>query len=80
MEGPLILASSSPRRYELLKQLGLEFDVNPSKVEEDVIPGESPREHVIRLAEAKAREVGNRYPDAWVIGADTIVYVNGVIL
>lgn len=80
MGNRLVLASSSPRRCELLKQLGLEFDVNPSDVEENVIPGESPREHVIRLARAKALEVGNRYPDAWVIGADTIVYVNGIIL
>jgi septum formation protein len=76
----VILASKSPRRYELLKQLGLDFDVNPSDVEENVIPGESPREHVIRLAEAKAIDVGNRFPDDWVIGADTIVYVNGIIL
>lgn len=80
MEKGLILASSSPRRFELLKQLGLDFEVIPSDVEEDVVSGESPREHVIRLAEAKALDVGNRFPDAWVVGADTIVYVNGIIL
>lgn len=80
MKARLILASSSPRRYEMLKQLGLDFEVIPSKIEENFVPGESPREHVIRLAEAKALDVGNRFSDAWVIGADTIVYVNGHIL
>lgn len=80
MPNGLILASSSPRRYELLRQLGLDFEVIPSKIEEEFIPGESPRKHVIRLAEAKALDVGDQYPDAWVIGADTIVYVGGTVL
>jgi len=80
MENRLILASKSPRRYDLLKQMGLNFEVIPSNVEEDFIPTESPREHVVRLAEAKALDVGNRFPDDWVIGADTIVYVDGIIL
>lgn len=80
MRTNLILASSSPRRYDLLKQLGLDFEVIPSKIEEDSVLGESPREHVIRLAEAKAQDVGNRFPYHWVIGADTIVYVDGIIL
>jgi septum formation protein len=76
----LILASESPRRYELLKQIGFDFEVIPSRVREDFIQGESPREHVTRLAEAKAMDVGNQYPARWVIGADTIVYVDGIIL
>ena len=76
----MILASESPRRYELLKQMGLDFDVTPSGVKEDFIQGETPQAHVIRLAEAKALEVGDRYPDRWVIAADTIVYINGSIL
>lgn len=80
MKHRLILASSSPRRYELLKQLGLDFEVIPSEVEEDPLPGESPRDHVIRLAEAKALDVGKRFPGTWVIGADTIVYVDGILL
>jgi len=63
-----------------LKQLGLDFEVIPSHVEEVFVPGESPREHVVRLAEAKAFDVGNRYPECWVIGADTVVYVDGIIL
>jgi septum formation protein len=80
MGNRLILASKSPRRYELLKQVGLEFDVIPSRVDEDFVKGESPRKHVLRLAEAKALDVGNRHPDRWVVAADTIVYVDHAIL
>jgi len=80
MKNRLILASESPRRYELLKQVGLDFEVVPSNVSEDFVQAESPRDHVIRLAEAKAREVANQYPDGWVVAADTIVCINGSIL
>ena len=81
MANRLVLASRSPRRYELLKQMGLDFDVVPSCIEEGgLLPGEAPREHVLRLSEAKARDVGMHYPDAWVIGADTIVFVDGTVL
>ena len=81
MAGRLILASKSPRRYELLKQMGLHFDVVQSSVEEEkVVRHESPREHVIRLSEEKARDVGRKYPDSWVLGADTVVYIDGTIL
>ena len=81
MANRLILASRSPRRCELLKQMGLDFDVIPSRVEEgDLLRGESPREHVLRLSEAKALDVGTQHPDDWVIGADTIVYVDGTLL
>jgi len=80
MKSRLILASKSPRRYELLKQVGLDFDVIPSSIEEDFIPEESPRDHVIRLADAKALEVGSRHPDSWVIAADTIVCLDSSIL
>ena len=80
MGNRLILASKSPRRYELLKQMGLDFDMIPSGVKEDFVQGETPQAHVIRLAKAKALDVGSRYPDRWVIAADTIVYINGSIL
>jgi septum formation protein len=80
MGSRLILASKSPRRYELLRQVGLDFDVVPSSVEEVFIQGEPPEEHVLRLAEAKSLEVGNKFPDRWVIAADTIVYVDHSIL
>jgi len=80
MGNRLILASKSPRRYELLKQVGFDFDVIPSRIEENFFKGESPRKHVLRLAEAKALEVGSQYPDHWVIAADTVVYIDHSIL
>ena len=80
MKSQLILASKSPRRYELLKQVGLDFEAIPSRVAEDFFNTESPREHVVRLAEAKAREVASKYPDRWVVAADTIVCINGSVL
>lgn len=80
MGNRIILASKSPRRYELLKQVGLDFDVIPSRIEESFVAEESPQEHVIRLAEAKTLDVGGRYRDRWVIAADTIVYIDHTIL
>lgn len=77
MRSRFILASKSPRRYELLSQLGLDFEVIPSRVVEDFFQKESPQDHVIRLAEAKVRDVADRYPDCWVLAADTIVTING---
>jgi septum formation protein len=80
MENRFILASTSPRRSELLKQVGFDFDVIPSRIEEDFVKEESPKKHVLRLAEAKALEVGRQYPDRWVIAADTVVYIDHSIL
>ncbi|MGO8991562.1 MAG: Maf family protein [bacterium] len=80
MDCRLILASKSPRRYELLKQVGLDFEVVPSRVIEDFLRTESPQDHVIRLAEAKAMQVATNYPSRWVIAADTVVYIDGSIL
>jgi len=77
---PFVLASFSPRRRQLLKMLGLKFEVIPADVEEKVINGETPREHADRLASTKAIEVGKTVPDRWVIGADTIVVIDGLIL
>ncbi len=79
-EEPFVLASSSPRRQELLRVLGLSFQVMPSSVEEEPLQGEGPYEHVLRLCQAKAKEVGRLRPDHWVIGADTVVVLDGVIL
>lgn len=79
-EEAFILASSSPRRQELLRLLGLPFQVVPSSIEEGPLQGEGPEEHVLRLCQAKAEEVGSRCPDHWVIGADTAVVLDGVIL
>ncbi len=76
----LILASGSPRRKNLLGSIGLSFRVIPSDVEENRVPGETPEEHVLRLADAKARNVAERHPNAWVLGADTIVVIDDDIL
>ena len=80
MGSRLILASKSPRRYELLRQVGLDFEVVPGRIEEDFVKEESPKKHVLRLAEAKALDVGSHYPDRWVIAADTVVYADHSIL
>lgn len=76
----LILASSSPRRRELLSECGLTFEVLPSHADEQIEPGETPREMVERLALLKGREISGRFPDAWVIAADTTVTIDGAIL
>jgi len=78
----LVLASGSPRRRELLERVGLRFAVVPSAVPEEELPGETPEQHVIRLSEAKAREVARRenQPGRYFIGSDTIVVRDGVLL
>jgi len=80
MKKKIILASASPRRRELLKHLGLTFEVIPSKIEEDVKYGEEPCEHVLRLARLKAQEIARDQDSAVIIGADTIVVLGGEIL
>jgi septum formation protein len=70
----LVLASASPRRLELLRQIGIVPDhVEPADIDETPRRGELPAGHVVRLAEAKARAVWPRYPDAFVLAADTVV-------
>ncbi len=69
----LILASNSPRRLDVLHQLGLNPVVRSPAVDEAYIPGESPAAYVERLARAKAEVVAEKEPDALVIGGDTIV-------
>jgi len=80
MGNRLILASKSPRRCELLRRLGLDLEVVPSRIEEDFHEKESPEDRVLRLAQAKALEVGSQYPDCWIIAADTVVYVDHSML
>jgi septum formation protein len=77
---PLILASSSPRRRELLGLLGLSPEVVPADIDESWIPGEAPIPHAERLARAKAGVIAARRPDVAVIAADTIVVIDGEIL
>jgi septum formation protein len=77
----LILASQSPRRKELLELLGWPFEVIPSTVDEGTAPaGLAPAQLARWLATQKAAEVAGRYPDAFVIGADTIVVLGDQVL
>jgi septum formation protein len=76
----LILASASPRRQELLGRLGLSFDVIPAQVTEYEDPAADPREMVTHNASLKADWVSERYPDAFVLGADTTVFIEGTVL
>ena len=77
---PLILASASPRRRELLQQIGLDFTVVTADIDETPLAGEDHVTYTVRLAEAKARAVMAWHPDAVVIGADTTVAVAGELL
>ena len=76
----LILASASPRRAALLEAAGVAFDVVPADVDEALLPGEAPTAHVERLAGAKAAAVARRHPGRPVLGADTVVVVDGEVL
>ncbi len=75
-----ILASGSPRRRELLRQIGFSFTVIPSRLEETNQRGMEPRGHATYYAKEKAKEVAQRYPEQWVLAADTIVVVAEEIL
>jgi septum formation protein len=77
---PVILASSSPRRRELLTLIGISHTVHPADIDESVLPGEEPRAHAERLAREKASVIAAREPNAIVVAADTIVVVDGDIL
>ena len=77
---PIILASASPRRRELLSQAGISFIIQPGNVEEDLSQLEgSPAEKAKQLAFMKARDIADKNREGLVLGADTIVVVDGVI-
>ena len=76
----LILASASPRRRELLGNLGISFQVEPANVDESVHPGEPPRLYVERLARSKATAVAERMPGTLVLAADTSVVLQDEVL
>lgn len=81
----LILASQSPRRKELLNQLGFKFSVQVSDIDESIINAEKPHDYVLRLAKQKAQHALSLLPElerdnAYVLGSDTSVILNGVIL
>jgi septum formation protein len=76
---PLILASTSPYRRELLARLGLPFTVANPRTDETPLPGEAPEALALRLAEAKARAVASGNPQALIIGSDQVATVDGKI-
>ncbi|HVO34796.1 MAG TPA: Maf family protein [Gemmatimonadales bacterium] len=78
MNVPIVLASSSPRRRQLLALLGLGFEAVPADIDETWRNGEAPAVHAERLAREKAAAVAR--PEALVVGADTIVVIGGEIL
>src|SRR5262245_33602325 len=76
----LILASASPRRRELLTAAGIAFTVQSTDIQEIPNPGEKPRAYAERLAREKASVIAAAHPDDAVLGADTIVVVDGLVL
>lgn len=76
----LILASQSPRRKELLEAHGIQFKIHPSSFDESKLPLDQADAYATKLAILKAQEVAPQYPDAWILGADTIVVVDSTIL
>lgn len=77
---PLVLASASPRRRELLDQLGVAFTVTPADISEELWPDEAADDFVARLAREKAQAVAPCSPESWVLAADTVVVLDGEIL
>ena len=77
---PVVLASGSPRRRELLTLIGIGHRVRPADIDESVGSGELPEEHALRLAKEKAAVVSSEHRSDLVIAADTIVVLDGDIL
>lgn len=75
----IILASKSPRRKEILELLGIEFKIIPAKNEEEIPTNMPVKYGVTQVAYLKAREVFCLYPDCTVLGADTVVVIDGEI-
>jgi len=76
----VVLASASPRRRELLSLIGIEHVVHPADIDETIKPGEAPAGHALRLAVEKACAIARTHPEAVVIGADTVVVLDGKVL
>ena len=76
----ILLASASPRRQELLRSAGIPFTVQPADIDETLLGGEAPRDCAERLAREKALAVFRIRPQEFVLGADTIVVVDDMIL
>lgn len=80
MQASFILASASPRRRELLGALIPDFEIIPSDIDEKALDGEAPEDHVLRLSREKALAVSRAHPGRWVLGADTVVVIDGKML
>ena len=76
----LVLASASPRRQELLRSAGISFEVQPADIPENALPGEAAKDCAERLARDKALAVASQRPHDFILGADTVVVVDGQIL
>ena len=76
----IVLASGSPRRHQLLDKLSIRHQVDPAHIDEEPRAGEDAERLAKRLAREKARAVAGRHPGRWVLGADTVVTVDGDIL
>src|SRR2546423_6132510 len=76
----LILASASPRRQELLREAGINFEVHPAHIAEIRNAGERALDYAQRLAQEKALKVAGQFPADFVLGADTIVVVDEEVL
>lgn len=79
MSLPLLLASASPRRRELLERVGVPLEVRSADIDEAELPGETPAAYVARIARAKAQAVARR-GGQWALAADTTVTIDGAIL
>lgn len=80
MTEPLILASGSPRRLELLQQFGIQFVVEPADIDEHALPNETGLALIKRVAREKAQKVALKHPTRFVLGADTGVLLDGSFL
>jgi septum formation protein len=76
----LVLASGSPRRAEIMRSIGWEFEKDVPDIDERELPNESPEAYVQRLAAEKTAAVAAKHPDAIVLGADTTVVINDQII
>ena len=76
----VVLGSSSPRRKEILGDMGIRFTVAHADIDESALPGEAVERTALRLAREKARKISRQYPDALVIGADTLVALDGEMM
>ncbi|MEK6323256.1 MAG: Maf family protein [Acidobacteriota bacterium] len=79
-EPRIILASASPRRAELLTQIGVEFELTPSEIGERPHPDETPADYITRIARAKVIAVARKREAGLVIGADTVVVLDGRLM